>query len=116
MLTILLLLFLVVMLAGTGLAVLERRGRALPLKVSVSHGLLGIFAIVLLLMQGLAHPSNHPANLAVVVFMITALGGLLLFTFRVSRQTLPLGVVLLHACFAVVGLAFLIVGCLRVPG
>ena len=116
MLTVLALLFLVVMLAGTGLAVLERRGRALPLKVSGTHGMLGVLAIALLLMQALAHPGNHPANLAIVVFMITALGGLLLFAFRASRQTLPLGVVLLHALFDVAGLALLAVACLRVNG
>lgn len=116
MLTLLLGFFILVMAGGVTLAVLERRGRALPLKLSVSHGVLGLLAIVLLLLQGLAHPDNHPANLAVVVFMITALGGLLLFAFRASKQTLPLGVVLLHAFFAVVGLAFLIAGCLRVSG
>src|SRR5262249_52829840 len=108
MLTALLLLFLVVMLAGAGLAVLERRGRALPFRVSVTHGVLGILAIVLLVMQALAHPGSHPLNLAILVFMITALGGLLLFAFRASKQRLPLGVVLLHALFAVVGLAFLV--------
>ncbi|HEY1992101.1 MAG TPA: hypothetical protein VGH71_06525 [Gammaproteobacteria bacterium] len=113
MLTLLLLLFLVVMLAGAGLAVVERRGRALPLKVSVTHGMLGVLAIVLLVMQALAHPGNHPLNLAIVVFMITALGGLLLFAFRASKQGLPLAVVLLHALIAVAGLALLIAARLR---
>ena len=114
MLTVLLLLFLVVMLGGAALAVLERRGRALPLKLSVFHGLLGLCAIVLLVLQAMAHPSNHPANLALLVFMIAALGGLLLFAFRASKQTLPLGVVLLHAAFAIAGLALLFIGWLRV--
>lgn len=116
MLTVLLLLFLVVMLAGAGLAVIERRGPALPLKVSVSHGVLGVLAIVLLVMQAVAHPGSHPLNLAILVFVITALGGLLLFAFRASKQTLPLGVVLLHALFAVVGLALLVAARLRMGG
>ena len=113
MLTVLLILFLVVMLAGTGLAVVERRGRKLPLKVSATHGVLGLLAIVLLITQALAHPGNYPVNFSILVFMITALGGLLLFAFRASKQNLPLGVVLLHALFAVAGLLFLIVGCWR---
>ena len=108
MLTVLLCLILVVMLAGAGLAVIERRGRALPLKVSASHGVLGLLAIVLLVLQALAHPGNHPLNLAIVVFLIAALGGLLLFAFRASKQRLPLGVVLLHALIAMAGLALLI--------
>lgn len=113
MLVVLTLLFLVVMLAGIGLAVLERRGRALPLKVSATHGVLGVLAIVLLVMQAMAHPGNHPANMASIVFMITALGGLLLFAFRASKQTLPLGVVLLHALIALAGLTLLIAACLH---
>lgn len=116
MLTVLLSLFLVVMLAGTALAVLERRGRKLPLKVSAVHGVLGLLATALLVLQATAHPGNYPLNFSILVFMITALGGLLLFAFRATRQSLPLGVVLLHACFAVVGLVFMLVGCLRVSG
>jgi hypothetical protein len=116
MLIYLLAFFIVVMAGGAAFALLERRGRALPLKFSVSHGVAGVLAIVLLLMQALAHPGNYPVNLSIVVFMIAALGGLLLFAFRASRQTLPLGVVLLHAGIAVVGLVFLAVGCLRVSG
>jgi heme A synthase len=110
MLTYLLAFFILVMAGGAGLAVLEHRGRALPLPVSLWHGLLGIAAIVWLLMTAMAHPGNHPVNLAIIVFMLTALGGLLLFAFRASKQKLPLAVVVLHGCFAVIGLTFLCVG------
>jgi len=47
------------------------------------------------------------------VFILTALGGLLLFAFRASKQGLPLGVVVLHGLFALVGFAFLTAGWLR---
>jgi hypothetical protein len=113
MLTFTLGLFLLVMAGGATLAVLERRGRALPLKLSAWHGLLGIAAIVLLVMQTVAHPGNHPVNLAIIVFVLTALGGLLLFAFRASKQTLPLGVVVMHAGFAVTALILLGVGWMR---
>jgi hypothetical protein len=113
MLPVLLGLFVLVMLGGIGLAMLERHGRALPLKVSVTHGLLGVLGIVLLVMQALDHPDNHAANMALVVFILTALGGLLLFAFRASRQRLPLGVVMLHGLFALAGLALLTAGWLR---
>lgn len=105
--------FMLVMAGGAALAVLEHRGRALPLKLSAWHGLLGIAAIVLLVMQALAHPGNHPVNLAIIVFLLTALGGLLLFAFRASRERLPLAVVLLHAGFAVMALILLGVGWMR---
>lgn len=110
MFTYLLAFFIVVMTGGATLAVLEHRGRALPLPVSVWHGILGVAAIVLLVMQALAHPGVRPANLAILVFILTALGGLLLFAFRLSRQRLPLAVLLLHALFAVAGLVLLFAG------
>lgn len=103
-------LFILVMAGGAALAALEHRGRALPLKLSVWHGLLGIAAIVFLVMQAVAHPGVRPVNMAILVFVLTALGGLLLLAFRASRQRLPLAVVLLHALFAVAGLALLFAG------
>jgi hypothetical protein len=110
MFTYLLAFFILVMIGGATLAVLEHRGRALPLPVSVWHGILGIAAIVLLVMQAVTHPGVRSVNLAILVFILTALGGLLLFAFRASRQRLPLAVVLLHGLFAVAGLALLLAG------
>lgn len=115
MFTYLLGLFILVMAGGAAFAVLEHRGRALPLKLSVFHGLLGVAAIVWLVMQAVAHQGVRPVNLAILVFILTALGGLLLFAFRASRQRLPLAVVLLHGLFAVAGLALLFAGWSRMP-
>jgi hypothetical protein len=113
MLTYLLGFFILVMAGGAALAVLEHRGRILPLKLSAWHGLLGIAAVVLLAMEAIAHPGNYPVNLAILVFMLTALGGLLLFAFRASKQRLPLAVVVLHAGFAVTALILLGLGWMR---
>jgi len=115
MFTYLLGFFIVVMAGGAVFAVLEHRGRALPLKLSMWHGVLGVAAIVWLVFQAAAHPGVRAVNLAILVFVLTALGGLLLFAFRVSRQRLPLAVVLLHAAFALAGLALLFIGRSRMP-
>jgi hypothetical protein len=113
MLTLLLVFFLLVMAGGAALAWLETRDRALPLRFSSAHGVLGITAIVLLTMEAVDHPDNRLVNVSVVIFMLTALGGLLLFAFRASRQKLPLAVVLLHAAFAATALILLMAGILR---
>jgi hypothetical protein len=106
-------LFVVVMAFGVALAIRDRCEPRLPLKLSVFHGLLGVAAVIWLVMQALAHPGVRPVNLAILVFILTALGGLLLFAFRASRQRLPFAVVLLHAGFAVMGLILLCVGWTR---
>ena len=113
MLLALLLLVVAVMLAGLALATLGMRGRQLPLAVSSLHGVAGILAIVLLVIHDLHFPHNIPVNAATAVLMLTATGGLLLFGFHTGRQPLPGPVVSLHAGFAVVALALMIVGYLH---
>jgi hypothetical protein len=103
-------LFVLVMAGGIALAVLEHRSRTFPLPVSMWHGLLGTVAIVLLVLEAVAHPGVRPVNLAILVFILTAMGGMLLFAFRASRQRLPLAVIVLHGLFAVAGLTLLIAG------
>lgn len=110
MFTYLIALFMVVMAAGIGLAIRDRREPRLPLKSGVVHGLVGIAAIVWLITQAGAHPGVRPVNLAILVFILTVLGGLLLFAFRASRQQLPLAALLLHALFAAAGLTLLFAG------
>jgi len=110
---LLLILFLVVAVGGAALALLESRGRAPALPVSALHGVLGITAIVLLVMQDLAHPDNKLVNTATLVFMLAAAGGLLLFAFRATRQKLPGAVVGLHALFALAALAVMVCGWLK---
>ena len=109
----LLILFLCVAAGGATLALLEARGHAPPLPVGAIHGGAALVAIVLLVLQDVAHPGNHLVNAATVVFMLTAAGGLLLFAFRATRQRLPAPVVVLHAGFALAALVLMGAGCLR---
>lgn len=110
MLLALLVLFCLVAVGGITLALLEHRGRALPLPMSASHGAVGIVLIVLLVMHDLGMPGNRLVNSATVVFMLAATGGLLLFSFRAAKQKLPLLVVLLHGAFALVAVGLLLAG------
>ncbi len=103
-------LFIAVMVFGIGLAIRDRREPRLSLTASVWHGIVGVCAIAWLISVAVAHPDVRPVKLAILVFILTALGGLLLFAFRASRQRLPIAVVLLHGLFAVAGFALLFVG------
>jgi hypothetical protein len=109
----LLMLFILVGTGGLAFALLEARGRALPLKLSAGHGVFGVLAIVLLIVRDVDRPGDYFANAAALVFILTATGGLLLFAFRVSRQRLPLAVVGLHAAFALAGMTLLGIALLK---
>jgi hypothetical protein len=108
-----LILVILVMLAGLGLAWRDLRRRPLPLRISVLHGIGGIAAIVLLILLDTHFPHNRALLSATVLLLLTATGGLLLFGFRAARQSLPGLVVALHAVFALVALGLMIFGYLR---
>lgn len=110
MLLTLLALFCLVAVGGITMALLEHRGRALPLSVSASHGAAGIVIIVLLVLHDLGMPGNRLVNSATVVFILAATGGLLLFSFRAAKQKLPMLVVLLHGAFALAAVGLLLAG------
>ena len=110
MLLTLLALFCLVAVGGITMALLEHRGRALPLPVSASHGAAGIVIIVLLVLHDLGMPGNRLVNSATVVFILAATGGLLLFSFRAANQKLPMLVVLLHGAFALAAVGLLLAG------
>ncbi|HEV2213630.1 MAG TPA: hypothetical protein VGS99_09800 [Gammaproteobacteria bacterium] len=109
----LLILFLLVAAGGAGLALLEHRGRTLPLPVSSLHGGIAAVLIGALVWHDLQAPGNRLVNAATVVFVLAATGGLLLFAFRASRQRLPLPVVLLHGAFALAAWGLLLAGVVR---
>lgn len=113
MLPTLLVLFLLTAIGGVTLAVLEARGRGLPLKLSAGHGALGLVLLTLLILHDFQSPTDRLVNDATLVFVLTALGGLFLFGFRASRQKLPLAVVLLHGAFALAGVSLLALGAWR---
>jgi hypothetical protein len=103
-------LFLVVALAGGGLAVHEMRGRELPLPVGLLHGIAATIAITLLVVHDVNAPHDALVNSATAVFVLAAFGGLLLLLFRVQREPLAGFVVALHAGFAVIAIVLLTLG------
>ncbi len=110
MLQIILILFLAVAAGGIGLAVLEARGRSLPLKLSTLHGTAALVLVALLVVNDFDSPGNKLVNSATLILVLATLGGLFLFGYRASRQKLPMPVVVLHGAFALAGLGLLALG------
>jgi hypothetical protein len=105
--------FLLIALAGTLLAMHELRGRNLPLPVGLLHGIAALVAIVMLVIYVLRAPHNLLVNSALVLFVLTATGGLLLFMFRAMRQPLSGFVVTLHAGLALAAIVLLSIGYIK---
>jgi hypothetical protein len=78
-----------------------------PKTAAVIHGLLAATALVLLIV----HMVNTGADIIqiIVIFVITALGGIVLFARHLLGKSLPKGLAVIHALFAVTGFIFLLV-------
>lgn len=108
MLNIALLIFALAAAGGLFLATLHFRGKDRPWPVAILHGLLAATALVILWIGVAVGKAPGHAKLALILFIVAALGGFLLFAFHLQKKRLPSLVVVVHALVAVA--AFLILG------
>jgi hypothetical protein len=78
-----------------------------PKTIAILHGALAASALILLIM----HTVNTGADLiqAIVLFVIAALGGIVLFIRDITGKSLPKALAILHGLLAVSGFVFLLV-------
>ncbi|MBF5041914.1 hypothetical protein FGE12_05885 [Aggregicoccus sp. 17bor-14] len=109
-------LFALAALGGVFMAALVFRGRAHPpLGIAVVHGLAAAAGLVVLLLAVMGGQAPGLAKTALVLFVLAALGGFVLFAMHLQRKALPRPVVAVHGLVAVVAFAVLLVAILR-PG
>ncbi|MCE9598802.1 MAG: hypothetical protein K8S54_12615 [Spirochaetia bacterium] len=94
-----LLIFAAAALGGLYLAIRHFTGKSLPLPVALIHGAAGAAGIIALGM-GLA-AGGELARISLVLFIVAALGGFVLFSFHLRGKPLPSLVVVIHALVAV---------------
>ncbi len=97
--------FLVAALGGLALASFVLRGRLAPWALSLLHAALGAAGLVLVILAVLN--GADAARIALVVLLVTALGGFFLASFHLRGRPGPKPVVVLHALLAVTGVALL---------
>ncbi len=109
--TVALVLFAIAAVGGLILAVLRLRGRAdLPLGLAVVHGLVaaaGLIALIVVI-AGASAPGSLP-KVALVLFILAALGGFALITSHLRTRNVPVPIMLVHAVVAVVAFVLLLV-------
>jgi hypothetical protein len=102
-------LFAVAALGGLTLAVLHFQKKNLPLPLALIHGLLGAAGLVTLLLFVLNSGTSSKAAVALIIFVVAALGGFYLFSFHLRKKRLPSTVVIIHALAAVSAFGILLV-------
>ncbi|MGG3468620.1 hypothetical protein ABES02_14205 [Neobacillus pocheonensis] len=108
MLTASAIVFALAALGGLVLASREER----PLSVAIIHGLVAATGLVLLIIAVIQGASGTLPLTALVLFVIAALGGFVLFSFHLRNRPLPKGLIFLHGLLAVIGEVLLIIAIL----
>jgi len=94
---------------GLALAVMLFKRRATPKPVVVTHGAVAATALVLLFLHNLRNPQSL-FWVAIALFVVAALGGVILFANDLRQKPGPLPLVVVHALVAATALALVLVG------
>ncbi|HYW02588.1 MAG TPA: hypothetical protein VFA86_01485 [Gammaproteobacteria bacterium] len=101
------LLFALAILAGLGMAFRVLRSRGVSPWAGLGHGMLASCAAGILLGRVLEGPPSKPLNMAVLLFGLALLGGLVLLLLRARRDPHPAVFVILHGSMALLAFAVL---------
>ncbi len=82
------------------------RGKETPKGVAIGHGLLAATGLVLLIIYATSH-TPRPME-SVVLFVIAATGGFIVFTRDMANKSLPKWLPVAHGLIAVAGFVFLL--------
>ncbi len=104
-------LFAIAALGGVVMAAMRLRGRELPpMGLALVHGLFAASGLIALIFFVVGRTVSTQAMVALIGFIIAALGGFFLFSFHLRRQALPVPVVIIHGLVAVVSFVVLLRG------
>ncbi len=111
--TIALVLFAIAAVGGLILAVIRFRGQPYPpLGLAVVHGLFAAAGLVALIAGVAEGHAPSRATIALILFIVAALGGFVLFFTHLRKAALPKGLIVVHALAAVVAFVILLVSAL----
>ena len=106
MLTSAAILFGIAALGGLVLAFVKER----PMYMAIIHGLVAASALVLLIIGVLQGDAGTLPTAALIIFVIAALGGFVLFALHLRDRKLPKGLIYVHGLLAVIAEVLLIIG------
>jgi hypothetical protein len=83
------------------------RGKETPKGIVFTHGPLAVIGLILLIVYAFENPPGPLES--IVLFVIAALGGLILVARDLLRKTIPKWLAVVHGLVAVTGFVFLLV-------
>ncbi len=99
-------------LIGTALAVMYNKGK-LSLNLAYAHGVFGAAGLVFLIIPAVRGTISSLGIAALIVFVVAALGGAVLFANHLKKALLPKPLIAIHGAAAVIAFLLLLVGTLK---
>lgn len=102
-------LFALAAIGGAILAVLLFSDRPLPMILAIGHGILAATGLVLLIIASVNHEAAATmTKVSLILFLVAAVGGFVLFSFHLRSKALPRPLVIVHGGVAVVAFIMLL--------
>jgi hypothetical protein len=115
--TVAAILFAIAAVGGVVMAAMRFGGRELPpMGLAVVHGLFAAAGLVTLILAVAGSQTSWAAVVAVIGFIVAALGGFMLFAHHLRRKALPVNYVVIHGAGAVISFVILLVAIFVVRG
>lgn len=108
MLVTIIILFAVAAVIGVTIIIPFVTGKPVSKTSALFHGLFAATALVLLIIFAVNSPGASPIA-SIIIFVIAALGGLVLFISDMKNKRVPAGVAFIHAGAAVIAFILLLV-------
>lgn len=105
-------LFAVAAIGGLVLGVSGLRQRNLPIWLSLIHGLVAAAGLVTLIIGIVQGTAGSLLITSLVLFIIAALGGFVLFSYHLRGKAHPKDLIVIHALVAVIAYVLLLIGIL----
>jgi hypothetical protein len=104
-----LILFVISALGGAALFAMRLGGKPLPMALALIHGAVAAAGLVVLALQVIGgHAPGTLPLAALVLFVVAALGGFLVFSFHLRGKAIPIPLTGVHAAVAVAGVVCLV--------
>jgi hypothetical protein len=115
--TVAAILFAIAAVGGAIMAAMRFGGRELPpMGLAIVHGLFAAAGLVTLIVAVVGANASWAAIVAVIGFVVAALGGFMLFSYHLRRQALPVNYVVVHGAGAVISFLILLAAIFVVRG
>ena len=115
--TVAAILFAIAAVGGVLMAAMRFGGRELPpMGLAVVHGLFAAAGLITLILAVVGSQTSWAAVVALVGFVVAALGGFMLFAHHLRRKALPVNYVVIHGAGAVISFLILLVAIFVVRG